>query len=319
MEIMVGIYARLSVEHDNKKDCSLEEQIRLAKQWVHERNHISERGKESSQAAGNRHRYTIYDIYKDMGYSGTTFKRPGFQRLIADAEKGYIRCILCKDASRIGRDYLKTGEYLEKIFPMLGVRVICISDPYTVDENAWEYEMPGSLAGNLRNLMNEWYARDIGRRVRLVKQHKKAQGEFVGSVPPYGWKLDVQEGKRILVPDEQLGNVLCLMKSLRQKEMSYGQIADILNQRGIRTPQDYRKSQKVYQREHPEKQGDMMGKSSYRNDGKALSQETQTVSRWDASGVRRIILRSRELQDGAANQNASYENLSHTRGDYHTA
>lgn len=299
MEIMVGIYARLSVEHDNKKDCSLEEQIRLAKQWVHERNHISECGKESSQAAGNRHKYTIYDIYKDMGYRGTTFKRPGFQRLIADAEKGYIRCILCKDASRIGRDYLKTGEYLEKIFPMLGVRVICISDPYTVDENAWEYEMPGSLAGNLRNLMNEWYARDIGRRVRLVKQHKKAQGEFVGSVPPYGWKLDVQEGKRILVPDEQLGNVLCLMKSLRQKEMSYGQIADILNQRGIRTPQEYRKSQKVYQREHPEKQGDMMGKSSYRNDGKVLSKETQTVSRWDASGVRRIILRSRELQDGA--------------------
>ena len=153
----------------------------------------------------------------------------------------------------------------------------------------------------MRNLMNEWYARDIGRRVRLVKQHKKAQGEFVGSVPPYGWKLDVQEGKRILVPDEQLGNVLCLMESLRQKEMSYGQIADILNQRGIRTPQEYRNSHKVYQREHPEKQGDMMGKSSYRNDGKVLSQETQTVSRWDASSTRRIILKSRELQDGAAN------------------
>lgn len=319
MEIMVGIYARLSVEHGNKKDWSLEEQIRLAKQWIYERNRMLEGSKEGSPAEKKHHIYTIYDVYMDMGYSGTTFERPGFQRLLADAEKGNIQCILCKDASRIGRDYLKTGEYLEKIFPMLGVRVICISECHTVEENMWKCEMPGSLAGNLRNLMNEWYARDIGRRVRLVKQYKKSQGEYVGSVAPYGWKLDIQEGKRILVPDEQLENVLCLMEVLRQKEMSYGQIADILNQRGIRTPQEYRKSQKVYQSECSEKQGDMMGKSSYRNDGRALSQETQTVFRWDASGVRRIILKSRELHGGAVKKNASCENLSHTRGDYHTA
>ena len=115
MKIMVGIYARLSVEHGNEKDQSLEQQIRLAREWLRKENDRCDQ-------------YVLYDVYTDLGYSGTTFDRPAFQRMLADAGEGKIQCILCKDASRIGRDYLKTGEYLEKIFPLLGVKVVCISD-----------------------------------------------------------------------------------------------------------------------------------------------------------------------------------------------
>ena len=295
------------MEHGNEKDQSIEQQIHLAEQWIRQKNTFS--GREENHPVGcEGNIYRIYDIYADMGYSGTTFERPAFQRMLADAERGRIQYILCKDASRIGRDYLKTGEYLEKIFPMLGVRVICISDQYGDVQNEWKYEMPGSLAGNLRNLMNEWYARDIGRRVRLVKQHQKAQGEYLGSVPPYGWRIDRRDGKRKLVPDDQLEDILSLMVSLRQKEMSYGQIADILNQKGIQTPQEYRKSGRVYRKGYPKQQKEnfqrqeesLTGKEIFRENSGCLSGESQPASNWDASGVRRII-------------------LSHTRGDYHTA
>ena len=191
---------------------------------------------------------------------------------------------------------------------MLGVRVICISDQYGDVQNEWKYEMPGSLAGNLRNLMNEWYARDIGRRVRLVKQHQKAQGEYLGSVPPYGWRIDRRDEKRKLVPDDQLEDILSLMVSLRQKEMSYGQIADILNQKGIQTPQEYRKSGRVYRKGYPKQQKENSQRQEEKSvrekavpeNGEWLQGKAKSVSKWDASGVRRII-------------------LSHTRGDYHTA
>ena len=180
MEYLVGIYARLSVEHGNAKDNSIQNQIRLAKQWLEEQNaklaqkkirceSLSEKQKEEEICVADRCR--LQDIYVDSGCSGTTFRRPQFQRMLEDAQEGKINCIVCKDASRIGRDYLRTGEYLEKIFPLMGVRVVCVSDGYDSGR-----EMPGSLAGNLKNLMNEWYAKDIGRRVRLVKQQKKAQG-----------------------------------------------------------------------------------------------------------------------------------------------
>ena len=300
MEIMTGIYARLSVKHGDDKDQSLEQQIRLAKQWVQQKNTFANM-KENRRNGRENDQYTIYDTYMDMGYSGTTFERPGFQRLLADAQNGSIQCILCKDASRIGRDYLKTGEYLEKIFPMLGVKVICISDLCGDTEDQWKYEMPGSLSENLRNLMNEWYARDIGRRVRLIKQQKKAQGEYLGSVPPYGWRIDRHAGKRILVPDEQLKDILSLMASLRHKKMSYGQIADILNQRGIQTPQEYRQSGRVYRQGYPRQQaGNPVRTNTFPETGRCLSEEVPFELNWGASGVRRIL-------------------LSHTRGDYHSA
>lgn len=306
MKIMVGIYARLSVEHGNEKDQSLEQQIRLAREWLRKENDRCDQ-------------YVLYDVYTDLGYSGTTFARPAFQRMLADAGEGKIQYILCKDASRIGRDYLKTGEYLEKIFPLLGVKVVCISDVRTHDRADREYEMPGSFTEGLRNLMNEWYAKDIGRRVRLVKQQKKEQGEYLGSMAPYGWQIRYEAGRRVLVEDDALSDIISFMRLLRQKGMSYRQIAEILDQRGVNSPKEYQKSREVYRKrersislETPERRRTSKI-PEYRTStetpeqsrppemqGRQMSSGVQTLSRWDASGVRRIL-------------------LSHTRGDYHPA
>lgn len=281
MEYLVGIYARLSVEHGNAKDNSIQNQIRLAKQWLEEQNAklaqkkircegLSEKQKEEEICVADRCR--LQDIYVDSGCSGTTFRRPQFQRMLEDAQEGKINCIVCKDASRIGRDYLRTGEYLEKIFPLMGVRVVCVSDGYDSGR-----EMPGSLAGNLKNLMNEWYAKDIGRRVRLVKQQQRERGCYLGSRAPYGWQIIYCDGRRGLEKDPPAYEVIKQMAERRQQGMSYRQIAGWLEQNGVNTPEHYRRTGEVYRFEYGEKQ-------------------RQT---WEASGVRRIL-------------------LSHTRGDYHT-
>ena len=226
MEYLVGIYARLSVEHGNAKDNSIQNQIRLAKQWLEEQNaklaqkkirceRLSEKQKEEEICVADRCR--LQDIYVDSGCSGTTFRRPQFQRMLEDAQEGKINCIVCKDASRIGRDYLRTGEYLEKIFPLMGVRIVCVSDGY--DSGC---EMPGSLAGNLKNLMNEWYAKDIGRRVRLVKQQQRERGCYLGSRAPYGWQIIYCDGRRGLEKDPAAYEVIKQMAERRQQGMSYG-------------------------------------------------------------------------------------------------
>ena len=132
---------------------------------------MSEKQKEEEICVADRCR--LQDIYVDSGCSGTTFRRPQFQRMLEDAQEGKINCIVCKDASRIGRDYLRTGEYLEKIFPLMGVRVICVSDGYDSGR-----EMPGSLAGNLKNLMNEWYAKDI--EATIVCERDSHKGIIIG-------------------------------------------------------------------------------------------------------------------------------------------
>lgn len=281
MEYLTGIYARLSVEHGNVKDNSIQNQIRLAKQWLEEQNakltqqklrceSLSEKQKEEGIYAADR--CSLQDIYVDSGCSGTTFRRPQFQRMLADAQAGKINCIVCKDASRIGRDYLRTGEYLEKIFPLMGVRVVCVSDGYDSG-----HEMPGSLAGNLKNLMNEWYAKDIGRRVRLIKQQQRAQGCYLGSRAPYGWQIIYCDGRRMLEKDPPAYEVIKQMAERRQQGMSYQQIAQWLEQNGVNTPEHYRRTGEVYRCAYGEEQ-----------------QQT-----WEASGVRSIL-------------------LSHTRGDYHT-
>ncbi len=262
MQYYVGIYARLSVKHRNDKDNSIENQIRISKSWLND------------TKARSSDEFYLVDIYKDLGCSGTSFCRREFQRMLYDAGMGRINCILCKDTSRLGRDYLKTGEYLEKVFPTLGVRVVCVGEGYDSAR-----DMPGSLSGNLRNLMNEWYARDISRRVRLVKEQKKMQGEYLGSAAPYGWQIYKEKGGRYLKKDSRVEKIIEQILNMREKRLSYQAIAGALDERGISTPQLYRMTGKVYQcGEEPQEQR----------------------MHWNASSVRHII-------------------LSHSRGDHYTA
>lgn len=138
----------------------------------------------------------LYDVYEDVNYTGTNFNRPAFTRMIEDIQAGLVNCILVKDLSRFGRSFGETGNYLERVFPFLGVRFISVGDNYdsltaSLDES--------SLIVPLKNLMNEVYARDISRKIQSSVKLKQKRGEFCGSFAPYGY---VKEGS-VLVVDEE--------------------------------------------------------------------------------------------------------------------
>ncbi len=222
--IYVGIYARLSVEHDKEKDNSIDNQILLARRWIEERKRAGEKLCE-------------YRCYADIGVSGMTFHRPEFEKMMAEAGEGRIQCIVCKDSSRLGRDYLKTGEYMEKILPSMNIRLVLISDRYDSGEG-----LPGSLEGSMRNLMNEWYARDIGNKVAQVKRYQREQGNYLGSRAPYGKRIQIREGRRTLVQDEQVQAVIEYIRKLSEQGSSITQIREKLFERGIHPPAVYRET-----------------------------------------------------------------------------
>lgn len=252
---LVGIYARISVERRNRKEESIENQVSLARKWLKEQTSQGEQLKE-------------YKIYKDSGYSGTDFSRPALKDLLKDAETGKIQCILCKDSSRLGRDYLKTGELIEKILPSWGIRLVCISDKYDSKQG-----MPGSLEGNLRNLMNEWYAKDIGRKVHLVKQQKKQDGNYLGSIAPYGYQIIWKDGRRVLQEETQSIQIVHQILEWNMQGKSIEEIRKLLQIRGILTPAEYRKKGQIREKDSP-------------------------VKKWDRTTLHRVIVHQRGLPHG---------------------
>ena len=128
--------------------------------------------------------FKIQDYYIDDGFTGTDFERPDFKRLLVDMKNGKINTIVVKDLSRLGRNYIEVGNYLEEIFPLYNIRFIAVND------NIDSYKDPKSMNNVVvpfKNLMNDEYARDISNKVRSVLDTKKNKGEFIGSIAPYGY------------------------------------------------------------------------------------------------------------------------------------
>lgn len=124
-------------------------------------------------------------MYCDNGLTGTNFERPGFEHLLSDVRAGRVNCIVVKDLSRFGRNYMETGNYLQRIFPFLGVRFIAVNDNFdteTAEKNEYGFVVP------LKNIMNDTYSRDISRKVSSAIATKELHGEFVGIFAPYGYK-----------------------------------------------------------------------------------------------------------------------------------
>ena len=132
--------------------------------------------------------------FVDDGVSGTTFERKGFQSMIAEIENGKIGTVIVKDLSRLGREYLQTGYYTEIMFPKYDVRFIAVND--NVDSNNGDNEF-----APFKNIINEWYAKDISRKVRSAYKTKALKGEFTGVRAPYGY-MKSPEDKHKLIPDE---------------------------------------------------------------------------------------------------------------------
>lgn len=176
-------------------------------------------------------------FYEDDGYSGVNFERPAFQRMMADIKKGKIDCIIVKDLSRFGRNYIEVGRYLEKLFPMLGIRFIAVNDNYDSlnTDTAHDIVMP------FKNLINDSYCRDLSVKIRSHLNVKRKNGEFVGAFACYGYLKDPQNKNRLII-DTNAGQIVQDIFRMKINGFSQNRIADVLNKEGILSPMEYKRS-----------------------------------------------------------------------------
>ena len=169
----IAVYIRLSSE-DNDVDGSIKA----------ESNSVSAQRMLINEFIKKQDEFTNCPVveYVDDGYSGTNFNRPGFQRMMEDAKAGRIKSIVIKDFSRFGRDYLDVGNYLEKILPVLGIRIISINDGFdSINSSGFT----GGMSVALKNMLNAMYSRDLSRKVRSAMKTHAKNGEYRPAFPKY--------------------------------------------------------------------------------------------------------------------------------------
>ena len=214
----VAIYIRLSREDGDKEESdSVGNQRKLLAEYI-----------------AKKEDFILYDVYVDDGYSGTTFNRPSFQRLIADIEDGKVNCVVVKDLSRFGRDYIDTGRYLERYFPEMGVRFISVTDGIDSMKQAYDMLLP------IKNIFNEQYARDISKKIQATVKSKQKAGEFIGAFTSYGYKKSPVD-KNKLVIDDYAADVVRRIFSLYIQGYGKQKIAKLLNAEGVLCPAEYKK------------------------------------------------------------------------------
>lgn len=212
---MVGIYARLS--RDDERDG---ESVSIENQKEMLCRHVREQG------------WTLYDYYCDDGVSGTTFDRPGLNRLVQDATDRKINLVLCKDLSRLGRDYIEVGKYTDFVFPSLGCRFIALNDGVdTIRKN-------NEMLVILKNVMNDLYARDTSNKIKAVKQSTFKSGKYVGCYAPLGYRKSAED-KHILEIDPVTAPVVRHIFDLRLQGNGFRKIALQLNAEKIPAPRGF--------------------------------------------------------------------------------
>ena len=180
-----------------------------------------------------QHRLSVYDTYVDDGYSGTNFDRPAFRRMIGDIEAGKVNMVITKDLSRLGRDYILTGHYMERYFPEKRVRYISLLDG--IDTGV---ESSANDITPFRAIMNDMYAKDISKKIKSVKRDKQRKGQFIGGKPMFGYRMHPAEKNRIVV-DEEAAQVVRRIFGMALEGVSCRQIAARLNAEGVLTPAAY--------------------------------------------------------------------------------
>lgn len=212
-----GLYTRISVEDgDNMEQNSIGNQIKIGNHFIAGANNIR-----------------LVDTYSDNGYTGMNFERPGFQRLLADIQAGKINCVIVKDISRLGRHFVMTSNFVERIFPELGVRLICINDEYDssdADADASALTLP------LKMVMNDYYVKDISRKIRSSIHAKMGSGEYLpasGSIP-YGYMRDPENNTFAI--DADTAPIVLRIFQMRADGISFNGICRTLNAEGIPCP-----------------------------------------------------------------------------------
>lgn len=179
---------------------------------------------------------TLYDSYNDDNYTGTNFNRPAFQRMMADAYAGRINCIIVKDLSRLGRDYIDVGNYIQRVFPKLKIRFIAIND------NIDSFKKPGyDILMPVKNIFNEQYARDISTKIISTVRSKQHSGKFIGAFASYGYIKDPADKYHLLI-DPYAASVVRKIYTLFNNGMGKISIAKQLNNEGILCPSEYKRA-----------------------------------------------------------------------------
>jgi len=216
MDYHVALYIRLSKEDESEGPSeSVTNQKSLLNEFV------------------QQHRLSVYDTYIDDGWSGTSFNRPAFQRMIGDIETKKVNMVITKDLSRLGRDYIMTGHYMERYFPEKRVRYISLLDG--IDTGI---ESTANDITPFRAIMNDMYAKDISKKIKSVKHDKQQKGQFIGGKPVYGYKMHPTEKNKIVI-DEAVAPIVRRIFAMALTGMSCRRIAMVLNEEGIPTPATY--------------------------------------------------------------------------------
>lgn len=212
----VGIYIRLSKEDFDKEKNNESESIKNQRDLIYsflKNNNLS-----------------VYNEYIDDGYSGTSFNRPGFNELIKDIEDNKINMVITKDLSRLGRDYIKTGYYVEEYFPLKKVRYVSILDGVDTSKNITTNDIAPFKA-----LFNDMVSKDTSRKIKSILKNKKEQGLFLGNKAPYGYKKD-KLNKNKLIINKRESEVVKKIFRLALEGNSHLSIAKMLNSSGIISP-----------------------------------------------------------------------------------
>ncbi|MCZ7409431.1 recombinase family protein [Parvimonas micra] len=226
-----GVYARLSSERKEEwreKSSSIETQVLCCKEYALKEN------------------IKVVNIYTDYEYSGTNFERPQFQEMMQDIRERRINCIIIRDLSRLGREYLEMGRLIDKVFPFLGVRFISVNDKV---DTVKDLDSKKSFEVTLKNIVNDMYAKDISVKIKTSKHNRARNGYFIGSVPPYGYKVvKLKEGQKLEVD----GNVRFIVEEMFRLTLegkSQYEVAKHFNTKGYATGMVYYKTGRIYRQD----------------------------------------------------------------------
>ena len=249
----VAMYLRLS-QDDEKYD----------KDFKAESNSISNQRLQIQDYIDKNEEMELAKEYVDDGYSGINFERPAFKEMMEDVITGSINCIVVKDLSRFGRDYIDSGRYLQRVFPSLDIRFIALNDNY---DSFTASETEKNLVIPFKNFINDNYCRDTSAKVRSVCKVKRKQGQFISNYAPYGYEKD-KEDKHKIVIDKEVEYVVRKIFSMKLEGYSSYSIAKHLNDNGIPSPMEHKKAKGIRY------------KTGF---------STKAVAKWDTPAVNRIL------------------------------
>lgn len=216
IKFKAALYARISVESEQKREAdTIGNQIALLKDFVAQQNDLS-----------------VFDLYCDDDISGVSFSRPEFARMMNDIRAGKVTCVIVKDLSRLGRNMIESGEYIEQIFPRMGIRFISVTDHFdSLRDDA-------DISIQLKNFANEAYARDISKKIRAVKRTQQLAGKWTTGTPPYGYMLDPDD-KHHLFPDPQTAPIVLAIFRMVAEDNTLHFVAKTMNEQGVPSPGRY--------------------------------------------------------------------------------